>query len=312
MPSRRDWLLGGLASAVGALWSASASGSRRSLKTWQGPILLERTIPSTGESIPAIGLGTWQTFDVGTSGHARAPLRQVLQRFVALGGRVIDSSPMYGRSEEVVGELSAELSIQDQLFVATKVWTRGRAEGIRQMETSMRQLRVERLDLMQVHNLLDAASHLDTLSGWKREGRIRYLGVTHYTAGAHDDLERAIREHTLDFIQVNLSVAERSAQRSLLPLAAERGVAVVINRPFAEGALFRTVRERALPEWAAEIDCQSWGQLFLKYILANPAVTVVIPATSNPRHLEDNMGAGLGRLPNADERERIVRAVVGN
>jgi aryl-alcohol dehydrogenase-like predicted oxidoreductase len=273
--------------------------------------LLQRTIPSTGERIAAIGLGTWQTFDVSTAGEARAPLRQVLQRFVALGGRVIDSSPMYGRSEEVVGALSAELGIRDQLFVATKVWTRGRPEGIRQMETSMRQLRVERLDLMQVHNLLDTATHLDTLSAWKREGRIRYLGVTHYTAGAHVDLERAIREHTLDFIQVNLSVAERAAEQRLLPLAAERGVAVVINRPFAEGALFRTVRGRALPDWAAEIDCQSWGQLFLKYILSHPAVTVVIPATSDPRHLEDNMGAGRGRLASAEERARIVRAVAG-
>jgi diketogulonate reductase-like aldo/keto reductase len=230
---------------------------------------------------------------------------------VALGGGVIDSSPMYGRSEEVVGELSAELGIRDRLFVATKVWTRGRTEGIRQMETSMRQLRVERLDLMQVHNLLDTATHLDTLSAWKREGRIRHLGVTHYTAGAHADLERAIREHTLDFIQVNLSVAERAAEQRLLPLAAERGVAVVINRPFAEGALFRTVRGRALPDWAAEIDCQSWGQLFLKYILSHPAVTVVIPATSDPRHLEDNMGAGRGRLPSAEQRARIVRAVEG-
>jgi len=301
--SRRAWILGALAAAAGVLRPISAMS--------QDTQLVQRNIPSTDERIPAIGLGTWQTFDVSTAGDVRAPLRQVLQRFVALGGRVIDSSPMYGRSEEVVGELATELGIQDQLFVATKVWTRGRAEGIRQMETSMRQLRVERLHLMQVHNLLDAATHLDTLSAWKREGRIRYLGVTHYTAGAHDDLERALREHTLDFIQVNLSVAERAAERSLLPLAAERGVAVVINRPFAEGALFRTVRGHALPGWAAEMDCHSWGQIFLKYILAHPAVTVVIPATSNPRHLEDNMGAGLGRLPTVEERERIVRAVVG-
>jgi diketogulonate reductase-like aldo/keto reductase len=271
--------------------------------------ILERTIPSTGERIPAIGLGTWQTFDVGASPEARRPLANVLERFVALGGRVVDSSPMYGTSEEVLGDLAAEVGLEENLFVATKVWTRGRADGIRQMETSMRRLRVERIDLMQVHNLLDAGTHLDTLAGWKREGRIRYLGVTHYTAGAHDDLARAMRDHTLDFIQVNLSVAERAAEERLLPFAAERGVAVLVNRPFAEGALLRAVRNRALPGWAADMDCTTWAQIFLKYILANPAVTAAIPATSDPRHLEDNMAAGLGRLPEPAQRQRIVEAL---
>jgi len=298
--SRRTWLIGSLLAGLGGS-AFHPSGMRRRI--------LERTIPSTGERIPAIGLGTWQTFDVGASPEARRPLANVLERFVALGGRVVDSSPMYGTSEEVLGDLAAEVGLEENLFVATKVWTRGRADGIRQMETSMRRLRVERIDLMQVHNLLDAGTHLDTLAGWKREGRIRYLGVTHYTAGAHDDLERAMRDHTLDFIQVNLSVAERAAEERLLPFAAERGVAVLVNRPFAEGALFRAVRNRALPGWAADMDCTTWAQIFLKYILANPAVTAAIPATSDPRHLEDNMAAGLGRLPEPAQRQRIVEAL---
>lgn len=304
-PSRRSLLLGAAAAALMAL---RAGGVRAGMTSSQS--MVEREIPSTGERVPAIGLGTWQTFDVG-AGAQRAPLRTVLDRFVALGGRVIDSSPMYGRSEDVTGDLAAEAGLHDRLFIATKVWTRGREEGIAQMEASMRKLRVERVDLMQVHNLLDARTHLDTLAGWKREGRIRYLGVTHYTAGAHADLERAMREHPLDFVQVNLSVAERGASRTLLPLAAERGIAVMINRPFAEGALFRAVRGRALPAWAAELQCRTWAQLFLKFILSHPQVTVVIPATSDPEHLEDNMGAGTGPLPDAGLRERIVQAVMG-
>ncbi len=272
--------------------------------------LLERPIPSTGERIPVLGLGTWQTFDVGTAESERAPLRSVLTRFVELGGRVVDSSPMYGRAEQVVGDIATETGAHDRLFLATKVWTRGRTEGSRQMAQSLQRLRVERIDLMQVHNLLDARTHLATLTAWKREGRVRYVGVTHYTASAHDDLERAIRDHAPDFIQVNLSVAERQAEQRLLPLAADRGVAVIINRPFAEGSLFRRVRGRALPAWAAELECSSWAQLFLKFVLGHTAVTVAIPATSNPRHLEDNMAAGLGRMPDATERERIARAVL--
>ncbi len=272
--------------------------------------LLERPIPSTGERIPVLGLGTWQTFDVGTAESERAPLRSVLTRFVELGGRVVDSSPMYGRAEQVVGDIATETGAHDRLFLATKVWTRGRTEGSRQMAQSLQRLRVERIDLMQVHNLLDARTHLATLTAWKREGRVRYVGVTHYTASAHDDLERAIRDHAPDFIQVNLSVAERQAEQRLLPLAADRGVAVIINRPFAEGSLFRRVRGRALPAWAAELECSSWAQLFLKFVLGHTAVTVASPATSNPRHLEDNMAAGLGRMPDAGERERIARAVL--
>jgi len=273
------------------------------------PAMLARPIPSSGETIPALGLGTWRTFDVGASAAARRPLAEVLQRFVALGGRVIDSSPMYGAAEAVVGDLAADLALGDRLFLATKVWTSGRETGRAQMEQSLRRLRARRLDLMQIHNLLDWRTHLATLRDWKRAGRIRYLGVTHYTSSGYDELERVLAAEPLDFVQVNYSLGEREAERRILPLARERGVAVLVNRPFAEGGLFGRVRGRALPAWAAEIGCESWAQLFLKWILAHPAVTCVIPATSRPEHLVDNMKAGVGRLPDADARERVAALV---
>lgn len=267
-----------------------------------------RAIPSSKETVPVIGLGTWQTFDVG-DGAAREPLRQVLRRFVELGGRVVDSSPMYGRAESVVGDLAAELALRDTLFVATKVWTSGREAGLAQMEESLRRLRTPRLDLMQVHNLVDWRTHLRTLADWKRAGRVRHVGVTHYTASAYTELEQVMKNEPLDFVQLNYSIVEREAERRLLPLAADRGIAVLVNRPFAEGALFRRVREQTLPAWAAEAGCRSWAQLFLKWIVAHPAVTCVIPATSRPEHLADNMEAGAGPLPDAALRERIARLV---
>ena len=226
-----------------------------------------------------------------------------------LGGRVIDSSPMYGRSESVVGDLSAELELHDRLFVATKVWTRGRREGVQQMETSMERLRVPRIDLMQVHNLVDAHTHLDTLAQWKAEGRIRYMGVTHYTVGAYDELARMLQSRPLDFVQLNYSLLTRDAERRLLPLAQERRVAVLVNRPFEGGDAFRRIRGRPLPGWAAEIGCHTWAQVFLKYVLSHPAVTCAIPATSNPEHLRDNMSAGAGSLPDAAMRRRMAEDV---
>jgi diketogulonate reductase-like aldo/keto reductase len=271
--------------------------------------ILERPIPSSGEKVPVVGLGTWRTFDVGASGAERAPLKEVLQRFVGLGGRVVDSSPMYGTAESVVGDLAAELAITDKLFLATKVWTSGRDAGIAQMEQSLARLRARRLDLMQVHNLLDWRTHLSALRAWKKDGRIRYLGVTHYTASAYDELERVLRSEPLDFVQVNYSLGEREAERRILPVARERGVAVLVNRPFSEGGLFQRVRGRALPAWAAEFDCESWAQFFLKWILAHPAVTCVIPGTSRPQHVVDNMTAGHGRLPDAATRERMTALV---
>ena len=272
--------------------------------------MLQRPIPSSGETIPAVGLGTWRTFDVGTAPADRAPLEEVLQRFVALGGRVVDSSPMYGAAESVLGDLGAALGLTDRLFLATKVWTSGREAGTAQMEQSLRRLRTARLDLLQVHNLLDWRTHLGTLRAWKQAGRIRYLGVTHYTASAYDELERVLRSEPLDFVQVNYSLGEREAERRILPLARERGIAVLVNRPVSEGGLFRRVRGQALPAWAPEAGCTSWAQIFLKWILAHPAVTCVIPATSRPRHLVDNMTAGTGIMPDAAMRDRMA-ALVG-
>lgn len=299
--SRRAWLR--LMTAAAGLMG---SGGGRAMAA---PALLQRPIPSTGESIPAIGLGTWRTFDVGASPAEREPLREVLRRFVALGGRVIDSSPMYGAAERVVGDLAADLGIHDALFLATKVWTSGREAGVAQMERSLQRLRTRRLDLMQVHNLVDWQTHLRTLREWKQAGRLRYLGVTHYTASAYGELERIMRSEPLDFVQLNYSLGEREAERRLLPLARDRGIAVLVNRPFAAGGLFGRVRGQPLPPWAADFDCESWAQFFLKWVLGHPAVTCVIPATSRPEHLADNMRAGQGALPDAATRERMVALV---
>jgi diketogulonate reductase-like aldo/keto reductase len=253
-----------------------------------------------------IGLGTWQTFDVGTARADRAPLEAVLGEFVALGGKIVDSSPMYGRSETVLGDLMAGARLRSKLFVATKVWTSGRAEGINQMEASMRALRVSAVDLMQVHNLVDVDRQLDTLEGWKREGRVRYVGVTHYTESAYDAVARAISSRKVDALQINYSVGEREAERRLLPMARERAIAVIVNRPFAGGEAFARLRKRPLPKWAREIDCETWAQVLLKFVVSHPVVTCAIPATSNVGHLRDNMRAGMGRMPDEAMRARIA------
>src|SRR6185295_6082305 len=224
---------------------------------------------------------------------------------------VLDSSPMYGTAELVAGDLAGGAHLTDKLFWSTKVWTSGAAAGVTQMEQSLARLRVKRLDLMQIHNLLDWRTHLKTLREWKTAGRVRYIGVTHYTAGAYDELERVLRAEPLDFVQVNYSIGEREAERRILPLARDRGVAVLVNRPFAEGGLFQRVRGQALPPWAADLGAESWAQLFLKWILAHPAVTCVIPGTSRPQHLVDNMKAGVGALPDAAARDRMAALVAG-
>jgi len=267
----------------------------------------QRPIPRTGERLPVIGLGTWQTFDVGPNAPERAELTEVMRRFAAQGGRVVDSSPMYGQAERVVGDVTGDLNARERLFFATKVWTSGRDAGIRQMETSLKLMRAGTIDLMQVHNLLDLDTHSRTLRDWKAAGRIRYLGITHYHAGAHADLERLLKTREWDFAQFNYSLAEPEAEARLLPACAELGVAVIVNRPFAEGALFRRVKGRELPSWAAEIDCASWAQFFLKWIVSHPAVTCAIPGTSRVVHLEDNLKAGLGRLPDAAMRRRMAQ-----
>jgi diketogulonate reductase-like aldo/keto reductase len=295
-PARRNFLRTG-AGALGVLLMPAQS--------FAGNGLLARRIPKTGEEIPAVGLGTWQAFDVAGDAKELAQARETLKVFTGKGGRVIDSSPMYGSSESVTGQLAAELGVQSKLFVATKVWTSGKQAGIRQMEESMRKLRVERLDLMQVHNLVDAQTHLATLRDWKKAGRVRYLGVTHYAAGAHADLEKFIRPGDIDFVQVNYSLAEPEAEERLLRAAADSRTAVIVNRPFAEGAMFRRARDKPLPEWAREIGCASWAQFFLKWILAQPAVTCVIPGTRNPKHVADNLGAAAGPLPDEAMRRMM-------
>ena len=268
---------------------------------------LRRAIPKTGELLHALGLGTWQTFDVGGDAAGRGAAREVLSRFVAAGGQVVDSSPMYASSESVVGDLAADLGVEASLFLATKVWTSGREAGIRQMEESMRRMRAKRIDLMQVHNLTDVHTQLKTLREWKQQGRIRYLGITHYHEGAYAELERLIKSEKLDFAQFNYNVVTTAAEARLLPVCAEYQTAVIVNRPFEEGALFRLVKGKALPAWAAEFDCNSWARFFLKFILSHPAVTCAIPATRNPDYLVDNMGAAIGRLPDAAMRKRMVQ-----
>ncbi len=272
----------------------------------RGGAMIERRIPKSGETIPAVGLGTWQVFDVAGDAKEMAHAKETLKVFVESGARVIDSSPMYGSSESVTGQLAAELGVRAKLFLATKVWSSGKQAGIRQMEDSMKKLRVERLDLMQVHNLVDADTHLATLRDWKASGRVRYAGVTHYRAGAHAELERFVKRGDIDFIQVNYSLAEPEADRRLLQAAADSGTAVIVNRPFAEGAMFRQVKGKALPDWAKDIGCSTWAQFFLKWILTHPAVTCVIPATRNPAHMADNLGAASGPLPDEAMRRKMA------
>ena len=256
-------------------------------------------------------MGTWRAFDVGHLPSARAPLERCVAAFESLGGCVIDTSPMYGRAEEVAGEILASLGLRNRLFIATKVWTQGRDRGIAQMRESMRKLGVDRIDLMQVHNLVDTSAHLDTLRRWKAEGLVRYIGVTHYSNRAHADVARVLRREPLDFVQINYSVSERAAEQSILPLAAEHGIAVIANRPLAAGAALGPLRERPVPEWASQLGCTTWPQLLLKFVVSHPAVTCAIPATANPDHLLDNMQAAFGPMADASLRERIARAVTG-
>jgi diketogulonate reductase-like aldo/keto reductase len=272
---------------------------------------LTRPIPSSGERIPVIGMGTWRVFDVGHGETSQAPLDRCVAAFESLGGCVIDTSPMYGWAEEVTGEILTSLGLRDRMFVATKVWTQGRDRGIAQMRDSMRKLRVDRIDLMQVHNLVDTSTHLDTLRRWKADGLVRYIGVTHYSDRAHRDVARVLRQESLDFVQINYSAAERAAEQSILPLAAERGVAVIANRPLAAGAALGPLRERPVPEWASELGCSTWSQLLLKFVVSHPSVTCAIPATANPNHLLENMHAAFGPMPDPLLRERIGRAATG-
>lgn len=271
--------------------------------------MLQRPIPSTSEMLPVIGLGTSDVFDVGSSDADRTPLQDVLKSLLEAGGALLDTSPMYGRAEAVAGDLIEAQRLRARMFLATKVWTRGHEAGLRQIDTSMRLLKADKLDLVQVHNLLDLDTQLATLRSLKERGRIRFLGITHYTVASHPDLEQIIAREPLDFVQLNYSIGTRQAEERLLPLAAERKVAVLVNRPFEDGALFARVRGTALPPWAAEFDCASWAQFFLKFIVSHPAVTCVIPATAKPAHMRDNAAAGHGRMPDARMRERMAQHV---
>lgn len=290
----------GLLLPISASWAQTKSESSG---------MLTRSIPASGEKLPVIGLGTWKVFDVDLTPENEKQLSDLLSLFVRMGARVIDSSPMYGRSEEVIGALATKLVLHEKLFLATKVWTRGKQAGIDSMERSFARLRTKRIDLMQVHNLVDVKTQLATMRDWKAQGRFRYIGLTHYDSSAFGEVEKVLRSEKLDFLQINYSIMEREAEQRLLPVAQERGVAVIINRPFGGGDIFARVRAKALPDWAAEFDCRSWAQFFLKWIVAYPGVTCAIPATDNLRHLQDNMEAGSGRLPSAKQREQMVELV---
>lgn len=288
-------LLGGFAAS---LTLGTASG--------QTPKIMTRKIPSTGEDIAAIGLGTWQVFDAGSNAAARAPLREVISQFAKAGGKMIDSSPMYGSAESVAGDLVAELGLREKLFIATKVWTRGREDGIAEMERSFKRLRVTTMDLMQVHNLLDVDVHTKTINEMKAKGRVRHIGITHYTASAHGEVEKQLKNEKYDFLQINYSLAERESEKRLLPYCLQSKIAVIANRPFAEGAMFKRVRGKPLPPWAAEIGVASWAQYFLKWIVSHPAITCVIPGTGKPEHIADNVAAGFGALPDEKMRKQMA------
>lgn len=272
-------------------------------------MLKRRILSSADEMLPVVGLGTWIQFDVGKSEEDRQPLREVLKSMVEHGGKVIDSSPMYGNSEEVVGDLSTGLGLADKFFYATKVWTNGEQEGIKQMQASLRKMRRTTMDLMQIHNLMDWQTHLKTLKKWKEEGKIRYIGVTHYTVASHEQLEKIVKTEKIDFVQFNYSLRVRNAENSLLKAAQDNGVSVIVNEPFEKGSLFGAVKGKDLPLWAADYDIKSWAQFFLKFILSHKAVNCVIPGTSNPEHLTDNMGAGYGKLPDEAGRKKMVEWV---
>ena len=270
-----------------------------------------RPIRSTGEKLPVIGLGSATTFDVPPGSAQARTVGDVLALFVKLGGKLIDTSPMYGTAESVIGDLAYKAGLTKSLFIATKVWTRSQTEGIAQMERSLQRFRAKTIDLMQVHNLADVDREMTSLREWKDKGKIRYTGITYSEDRGHGEVERIMRLQKPDFVQINYSLMDRAAASRILPLAQELRIAVIVNRPFGGGGIFQVISKKPLPEWAAEFDCHSWAQFLLKWIVSHPAVTCVIPATNDPRHLEDNMGAGVGRLPDAKTRARMASLFVG-
>ena len=273
--------------------------------------LIRRKIPSTGESLPVIGIGTARRYATVATEADRAPLKEVLRQFVEMGGNVIDTAPSYGTAETVVGDLAAELKIRESLFMATKLGARGRDAGVQQLEQSLKRLRSPMIDLVAVHNLQDAQTQLGTLRQWKQAGRIRYVGITTSFERQHQEFEQTMKAEALDFIQVDYALDNRKADRRILPLAADRGTGVMINLPFGRGRLFTAVQGKSLPPWASEFDCTSWAQFFLKYIVSHPAVTCTMPGTAKVEYLVDNLGAARGRLPDAATRRRMERFIDG-
>ncbi len=269
--------------------------------------IITRKIPSTGELLPSIGMGSYQTFNIPEGSQQKDNLIQVLQAFFENGGKLIDSSPMYGRSELMLGELIAELKPSPQLFAASKVWTYGKQEGLAAIQETMQRMRVQPMDLMQVHNLRDWEIQLSTLNEMKQKKQLRYTGITTSRISQYEDFEKIMRSQPLDFVQLNYNMKVRDAENRLLPLAKDKGIAVIVNMPYEKGRLFQLVKGKALPEWANEIDCQSWGQFFLKFIISHPAVTCAIPATSKVHHMKDNMQALKGRLPDTKMRQKMLQ-----
>jgi diketogulonate reductase-like aldo/keto reductase len=289
-----------------ALGAAATMPAFSDSRAAAGPILT-RAIPSTGEKIPAIGLGTWITFNVGNDEKVRAARTQVMQTFFDRGGTLIDSSPMYGSSEGMIGYGLARTKNRASLFSATKVWTLLKPLGVNQMENSRKLWGVERFDLMQIHNLLDWSTHIQTLKEMKAKGRVRYIGITSSQGWRYGDLEKIMRSEPIDFVQFTYNLVDRDVEERLLPLAAERGIAVIINRPFQEGVLIERMKRHPLPPWAGEIECTTWAQFLLKFIISHPAVTCAIPATRRVDHMEENMAALRGRMPDAKMRTRMTR-----
>ena len=285
----------GIVSASGA-WNALMAAS---------PATVMTTIPSTGQQVPSVGIGT-VNFRGDPSSAEMAPLRQTLEVFHRLGGRVLDTSPNYGNSETVLGALLPDMGIRDDVFIATKVDREDRESGAQRMESSFQRLGGN-IDLMQVHNLRGTDIQIGTMKSWKEQGRFRYIGISTHSVGQHEDFEQAMRKHPLDFIPVNYSLADRAAADRILPLAQDRGIAVLVNRPFGKGRLFGAVKGKELPDWAGQIDAKSWGQVFLKYVISHPAATIPIPGTTKPHHAEDNMAAMTGRLPDAELRREMER-----
>ena len=306
---RRDLSRRAFLTSMGTLGAALHLGPGRASAASRP--LLTKAIPGTGERLPVIGMGSWLTFDVGANAMLRAERLEVLRAFFDGGGAAIDSSPMYGSSEEVIGYCLARIADKQALFSATKVWTLFQARGVRQMEASRRLWGADRFDLMQIHNMLDWQAHLETLVDWKARGRLRYIGITTSHGRRHPAIEKALAERPFDFVQFTYNILDRRAERRLLPLAAERGLAVIVNRPFRQGALFDYFERHPLPAWAREFDCANWAQFFLKFIVSHPAVTCAIPATTRVDHMRQNMGAATGRLPDPEMRARMIRYVEG-